>query len=489
MNGRLNRWFPLLYLALTALLTLPILLPSYPPLVDYPNNLSRADILSRYTQVEQFRNTYRIQREPIANLAIDLVVPPLARIIGILPAGKAFLLLVLMIYAAGCYLLCSAADGRTPWVAMLLLCFFYNTAVATGFMNYIAGVAIYLLTFACWLRWNSGWNARRVIGFALLALCCYFAHLSSIVMLGISVFAVCCWEYRGGRPAAASIVLPAIAFVVPVILFLFFMRGPGRIGTVGWNTVLGKVQDLPLVLRTYSLPFDVALLTTALVCLALWVRASSGVAVHTPTLVAGFALLLCFVLSPKDLFTSNAVDLRFVWPASVLLVAAFRPRIRSRFAAVGLVCLLTLWIVRVAVIWSVWEELGERTAQMVRLFDNVPRGARLYPVTYAAEDFDTAKRDWALRHVVCYAVLTRDAYVPTVTAEPSQQPLVRIGGLAYVDWTPGHGEVWRGYDYVWTYKAPRTLVSELGREAIPIATAAGSTLWRLQRRVRVTARS
>jgi hypothetical protein len=113
-RGRLGRWFPFLYVGFTALLSLPILLPSYPPLVDYPNNLSRVDILSRYGEVEQFQKIYAIQREPIANLAIDLVVPPLARLIGIFPAGKVFLLLALAVYATGCYLLCGCHRAGRP---------------------------------------------------------------------------------------------------------------------------------------------------------------------------------------------------------------------------------------------------------------------------------------------------------------------------------------------------------------------------------------
>ena len=481
-RGRLDRWFPFLYVAFTALLSLPVLLPSYPPLVDYPNNLSRADILSRYAQVEQFRKIYTIQREPIANLAIDLVVPPLARMIGIFPAGKVFLLLALAVYAAGCYLLCRTSQGRTPWVALLLICFFFNTAVTTGFMNYIAGVAIFVLAFACWLRWNNRWTTGRVGAFALLSLCCYFAHLSSIVMLGIAVFAAGLWENRAGRLGTRSILLSAIAFVVPGALFLIFMRGPGKIGAVGWNSLAGKIMDLPLVVRTYNLEADILVAAAAAICVLLWVRSSSGVSAHIPTLIAGLTLSLCFVASPKDLFTSNAVDLRFVWPACVLLAAAFRPRVPTRAAAACLGVLLLLWTGRAAAMALVWEDLGNRVAQMVRVLDALPRGASLYPVSFAAHDYDTAKRDWAVRHVACYAVITRDAFVPSVTAEAAQQPLVEKDGMHYIPGDVGHAETWRGYDYVWTYKATPELLSELTRAATRVASAADTSLWRLERR-------
>ena len=481
-RGRLGRWFPFLYVGFTALLSLPILLPSYPPLVDYPNNLSRVDILSRYGEVEQFQKIYAIQREPIANLAIDLVVPPLARLIGIFPAGKVFLLLALAVYATGCYLLCGMSQGRTPWVALLLLCFFFNTAVTNGFMNYIAGVAIFLVAFACWLRWSSRWTAPRAAGFALLAFCCYFAHLSSIVMLGISVLAVWLWEIREGRPGVRSILFPATGFVVPGALFLIFMRGPGRIGSVGWNSLASKLMDIPVVVRTYNLPADMLLLAAAAICVLLCVRLASGVSVHTPTLIAGLALWLCFVVSPKDLFTSNAVDFRFVWPACVLSAAAFRPRVPTRGAAACLAILLALWTARAAALAVAWVDMGSRVAQMIRVLDNLPRGASLYPVTFAAPDFDTAKRDWVFRHVACYAAITRDAFVPSITAEAAQQPLVAKAGIRYVPGDLANAESWRGYDYVWTYKATAAVLSELESVATRVGGVADSGLWRLEGR-------
>ena len=461
-------------------MTLPILLPAYPPLVDYASNLTRADILSRYSQVEHFRNIYAIQHAPLANLAIDLVVPPLARVMGTFAAGKLFLVLELAVYAAGCYLLCGVSQGLPTWIPFLLVCFFYNTAVTTGFMNYIAGMAVYLVTFACWLRWSTRWTTGRATAFAALAVCCYFAHLSSIVMLGISVFAVWCWELRAGRMRATTLLWSATGFVVPGALFLVMMRGPGQIGKLAWNTLEGKLQDLPLVVRTYNLRFDVALLAVALIIGLLWVVAASGVLVHSPTLVAGLTLLLCFLLAPKDLFTSNAVDLRFVWPATVLLTAAFRPRVPARRASACLAALLVLWTVRTAVIGVVWEELGNRVAQMVRVFDRLPRAANVYPVTFADSDFDAAKRDQAVRFAINFAVVTRDAYVAGLAATPSQQPIVQIGGLPYGPWKPGFPEAWRGYDYVWTYKATPELLAELRPEATLVASAVDSALWRLK---------
>ena len=274
VGGRRGSWFPLLYIMLATLLALPILEPSYPPLVDYPNNLSRADILSRYSHVPLFQRTYAIQREPIANLAIDLIVPELARIIGIFPAGKAFLILVLAIYATGCYLLCAAAH-RGQWiVAAIVLCFFYNTALATGFMNYTAGVAVYVLTFACWLRWRTAWTTARALGFTVLSVCCYLAHLSSIVLLAISVSSVCCWELVGRRLRFQTASISLAAFVVPGALFVVFMRGPGQVGAIGWNSLMGKLQDVALVVRTYNLRFDIVLLLVAAICVGMWIRGS-----------------------------------------------------------------------------------------------------------------------------------------------------------------------------------------------------------------------
>ncbi len=479
LQGKRGWWFPLLYVGVVGLLALPIVQPSYPPLVDYPNNLSRADILARYDQVPLFQRTYTIQREPIANLAMDLTVPLLARMIGIFPAGKTFLVLVLAIYAAGCYLLCAKAQRGRSLVPLIVVCFFYNTAVATGFMNYTAGIAVYVLAFACWLRWRASWTIARGLAFGALSVGCYLAHLSSIVMLAVSVFSVCCWEVASGQLHLRTAWVSALAFVAPGALFVAFMRGPGRVGAIGWNSLVGKLQDLPLVLRTYSLTLDVVLVLVATISVVLWIGASRGVRVDAPTLVAAGALWICFIVAPKDLFTSNAVDMRFVWPASVLLAAAFRPRTPSRLGNVCVSAILLVWLFRVALFWSTWDGLGQQTAAIVRTFEAVPRGASVYPAFFAAGDFDTAKRDLALRHAACFAVVTRDAYVPTVSAMRAQQPIVQKAGLPFTPWAPGLANPWSGYDFVWTYKPPAELVIALSRAATPVARSGTSQLWRL----------
>jgi hypothetical protein len=84
--------------------------------------------------------------------------------------------------------------------------------------------------------------------------------------------------------------------------------------------------------------------------------------------------------------------------------------------------------------------------------------------------------------VACYAVITRDAFVPSVTAEAAQQPLVAKAGMRYVPGDLANAKSWHGYDYVWTYKATPQVLSELARTATRVAGVADSGLWRLEQR-------
>ena len=116
---------------------------------------------------------------------------------------------------------------------------------------------------------------------------------------------------------------------------------------------------------------------------------------------------------------------------------------------------------------------------MVHVFDQFPRESRLYVAYFAGGGADAAKRDEAVRHVPCYAVVARDAYVPTVHGIRGMQPIVDKHIVASQGWVPGRALPWIGYDYVWSYKPPPELMDILQRTATRTASIDESILWRV----------
>ena len=102
MNDRTQtrRGYWLALAGVTVLLCLPVATIEYPPLVDYPNHLARCFILHNYEIPRYFAEYVRVL-QPIPNLAMDLIVPPLLGVLSTSLAGRIFLMLEIVLFVIG----------------------------------------------------------------------------------------------------------------------------------------------------------------------------------------------------------------------------------------------------------------------------------------------------------------------------------------------------------------------------------------------------
>lgn len=475
------RFMPLAYGVFALFLCAPILDVTYPPLADYTAHLARTAVLARYNDVALFRTSYDIRYEPIGNLAIEAVVVPMSHFLGVMAAGKLFLILIVLLYAVGCYLLAHAIHGGRTWMALVPLPWIFNSALLVGLVNYAAGVGLYLIALAAWLRWRTSWNFPRYLVFTILVTICYLAHLSSVGLLGISMAAATVWEGFAGRRPYRAIVTAGSAFLPAMTLFLVFMRGSGQVGHVEWGSLARKGIELFVVVRTYSLWTDAVLLLGLLACILYAALKSNGFWSYGPGLAASAALVLAFLVSPDVLFTSGTAAVRFLWPGCVLLALSCQPRLPTRAGALCLFAFLGIYVVRTGVIALQWRQFDARASRIVKLFDCIPQQVRVYPAFFSERGgFDAAKADQTLLFTVCYATVTRNAYVPTVYAIRGQQPLIDKRDPDFQRWKPASAAAMRNYDYVWAYNPPPEFLAQLEKSAILVAHVDESSLWRRQ---------
>src|ERR1700757_958927 len=130
---------------------LPVLIVATPPLLDYPNHLARMHIEADYQRSPILQQFYALDWRPIPNLAVDLVVPPLARIMPLAWAGKTFLLTIFLLMTGGAAALHRVLFGR--WSAWSLLAFLvlYNRILLWGFVNFLFGIGLLMAATASWI--------------------------------------------------------------------------------------------------------------------------------------------------------------------------------------------------------------------------------------------------------------------------------------------------------------------------------------------------
>jgi hypothetical protein len=412
---------------LLTLSAVPVFSTVLPPLVDYPNHLARMHLLT-----EGGDSFYTVRWAVLPNLAEDLIVPPLARVLPLDIAAKLFLVMIFALMAGGVTWLNRVATGAWRIWPLLGFLFLYNRILLWGFVNYLFGIGVALGSTALWLALERQRWWLRMLSSSLAAFACFFSHIAAfgfyaLVILGVEA-SPAMGEFRGRQfPALGRrIVIAALQFVAPAALLLN-VRRDWPSGTASFAGFWRKADQLFSVFDNYNRSFDLA-------CFALFL-ALIGWLVWTRRLDIGLRLALAagivfavYLLLPSQMYGGSGIDHRLPIAFMLLLVAASAPRFPSRCiaAAVGLVA-ASILVVRLGVIEYVWREADRVYSADLAGIDALPRGSKL-AIAQPPNLFHVVPVPEV--HLAVLAIPRREAFVPTLFAIAGQQPVALKPALA-----------------------------------------------------------
>jgi len=405
---------------LLALFSVPIFSTVLPPLFDYPNHLARFWVLA--TGGDAF---YAVHWAPLPNLAGDLIVPLLARVVPLDLAGKLFLVMIFALIVGGAASLNRVVHGGWRLWPLLTVAFLYNRQFLWGFVNYLFGLGLAVCGAALWLWLEPARIWLRLIASALVALLCFFSHIAAfglyaLIILGLEMQpAMADLRSRRWTALGRRAVLFAAQFLIPAAIILGSWRSvaAGGIGYAGWWR---KPDLLFSVFDNYSRPFDIACF--ALLLILFGVLAGRRRLQIAPRLVPALVLVFAaYLLLPSQLLSGSGLDHRIPVALFALLVAAAAPRFPSRRMAVmiGTAAAVVL-LARLSVIESVWLDADRVYTADLAGIDALPVGTKL-AVAYPGEAVNATAIPEV--HLPILAVSRRDAFVPTLFAYPAQQPI------------------------------------------------------------------
>jgi hypothetical protein len=420
---------------LLAIALVPLATVTYPPLVDYPNHLARMHLLFETTAADPVRQFYQPAWHPLPNLAMETVMPLLLRFTTLETGGRLFVALTLVLMASGVVALHHAVHGRwSPWplVAVLVL---YNRILLWGFLNYLFALGLTFWLLALWVRGGGADTRGRAVAFSVAAVVLMHAHL-----FAFGFFALCIVAYAWGRGRGAGrtppvrharwrAVLRAAAPLLPAVL-LFLAVSPTR-EAVAWfeyGAPVRKLAALGSLFNNYDPALDAATFIGMAILLGMALvrgRLSLAPNLHVP---AGL-LLVAFLVMPGTVFASQGADTRFALGIALFLVAAtdLRPGpLRWRATLAGL--LLAIFCLRMLVIAAHWQKADAAYGEYTRAFAQLPAGTRLYTIDMQDQAWRPFPTPTA--HIPCLAIIDRAAFVPTLFAHATQQPLRMTPGYA-----------------------------------------------------------
>ncbi|MEI9811579.1 MAG: hypothetical protein WDO18_02390 [Acidobacteriota bacterium] len=154
------------------------------PWLDFPGHLARVFVEYHYSEVPIFQQYFEVQHVLLANLAIDVIAPPLMRWFDPYTVAQIFISLIVVLFVFGCHLLGKELhDGESTWLAIPASFFFYNTLLQWGYVNYMASVGMFLIAAACWVRCSRRGTVLLYILTAALSFATFVAHLGGFIFL------------------------------------------------------------------------------------------------------------------------------------------------------------------------------------------------------------------------------------------------------------------------------------------------------------------
>src|SRR6266853_1509153 len=424
-----------LFIALAAIASIPILLYPWPPLSDYINHLARMHVIATIGSDPDLALFYQIEWQVIPNLMMDLIVPILQRVMNVYLAGQAYTIITFVLILSGTLAL--NRQLYRHWSVLPLIAFplLYNNVFLVGTMNYLFGIGLSLWALATWVALRERAMILRLAVSTLFVLALFFCHLFAVGGYGLGLLAfelqrllALRWrEPQSLDGAVAPRMPPWLDFVVSGLPFLpvvpLLLMSPTW--TLRWDftwELNGKLNGLLYVIEVYSRSATFFLATIVAIAAVFAIR-------HRALQFHPFGWMLLavggftYLALPRVLFDTYMADQRLPIALAFMIIACAHLDLRDEFVRRGFATVLVLLLaVRAFEVQGVWRELSRGTASFRDSVRQIERGSKVL-VAYADPDNGDNVRELWLMHAACLAIIERSALVTTAFTVIGKQVL------------------------------------------------------------------
>jgi hypothetical protein len=413
-----------LILILCGVLLLPFALCNPLPLNDYPDHLARMYVIAHSGSSATLRSFYTVHWAIIPNLAMDLIVPRLMRLMPLQWAGALFAACAVIGLPLGAAAVSKQFFGRVSRVSLLSFLMVYNRGLLWGLLNYEFGLACAFFAFAGWLALRK----RNIWTRALMLLTCgvavFLCHLAAFGTLCVLVIAYEAYDLYVDRVSMRNAISRILGVLFPLaIAGSLILLGPTRQRTNSFDfgSLVSRISNLLYVFFAYSLWFDI--LTFVLVFGGLALAFRAGLLKIEPHAGLALAMLLFFyAVLPDRILGATGVGERLIIGFFFLVAAAidFSP-LASRATQQRFVALVMLLFgIRMGIVCWNWVRADRIYSSIDQAMRDIPPAQRVAP--FVLQSSFPVLANPPLRHIVSSLVWEREDFVP-IFAEPGQQPL------------------------------------------------------------------
>jgi hypothetical protein len=422
------------------ILTVPILAVEVPPLADYPDHLARCFFLAFGTDDPVLRGIFAVRWAVIPNLAVDLILPPLMRVMPPLVAGKLIVILAVLLPTTGAIALNYVCFRRLSLWQLCSGFVAYNAMFLVGLLNFQLAIGVALWGAATWISASRGYPVFAAVAGACFALVSFVFHIFGFcffaLLIGSSELVTIIQRRLGGvaawRFALQRAIVVLIILLPPSILYLL-SQFAGASGPLFWEPPIRKLFLLLVPVLGYSRRISIAVALALLLGALFWAwRGRLRVAPLAWFCVP--ALLFIYLVLPFSAKGGFYIDTRVPVMLAFTLFATTTPSdISEREGVLHGAVLLAFFVLQMAHITDTWLGSRQDVADVRQVLMPVTPGSRVLSVN-ASQGNDAATPSYRYRilpfvpgylHFAAFAMIDHRAYWSDATAISGQQPITR----------------------------------------------------------------
>lgn len=411
-----------------------------PAMPDYPAHLATYHLIATGAKAPAVAQFYRIEWAFIPNLAGEILVPFLAKLMALEAATKLFITAGIVMWVAGPALIHRALYGRVGAAPLIAAIFAYNANLMWGFLNYYFAMGLGLVIFAAWIATEDRRTPTRLMAFALAATVLYFCHLFACATLALMM-----GSYELGalllrpRPALRAMwrrLGAAVIVFIPSALALLFLkpRDPDADSDVAFNFMDTWLDRATAVFQHHhdDPSFIVPIVVLVFLAVALWLGWAK---IHRRMILPLGIVGIAAVLAPEWAMGGWGVHLRLPAVFAALVFAAVDIRAGKIAAAAGAAA-LALISYNAAALTSSWRDYDRQFQEFRSVAHTLPPGQKL--LTVLDGDAIGMRSDQPYWHITEFAIIDPGAMTQLMFTTPDQH-VVRLNG-AYLPFAAASAE-------------------------------------------------
>ena len=366
---------------------------------------------------------YHIEWAFIPNLAGEVLVPLLAKLMALEAATKLFIMAGIVMWVVGPAMIHRALYGRIGAAPLIAAIFAYNANLMWGFLNYYFAMGLGFVIFAAWIAMEEDRRTpMRLAGFAVAVTILYFCHLFACATLALMMgsYEFGAWSLPP-RPPLREMWrrLGAAAMVfVPAALALLFLkpRNPDADSDVAFDFMDTWLDRATAALQhhhddpAFTIPVVLVVLLVAAL-LAGWAKVHRRMVL--PLGVVGIAA----VLAPEWAMGGWGVHLRLPAVFAALVFAAVDIR-AGKFAIAAGAAALALISYNAAALTSNWHDYDRQFQEFRNVAHTLPPGLKL--LTVLDGDAIGMRSDQPYWHITEFAIIDPGAMTQLMFTTPDQ---------------------------------------------------------------------